>query len=504
MTGWGQQIDDLAGAVADLLTDASVRTSPLTDPAAALACRDTVVIGLRQLVGAVADMPPVAQARPLQLFDVTNRPAQALQQALAELPRASEFGATNASSYLEKGLPPYEQLWRDAARAALGLEGYVQAHGQVPDRHSWSVLRDLADLAAAIPALDHDLSEEILPGLKSGQDLAVPYAMLTHRAHDAVRVCSTEIRSRVPAVPATTTSVSPAAASSALGSTASVALVPAVLGAGELDAAMDRYVRTVLDRGSHLSIGDLCAVTRLVQFGGTDAAVALERAQRVVAGADVAAAALRELAPLVEQLRKSPAKTLGPESLSVLRGSGELQARLGALATQGRALPGGASDTALRCLAAPALEFARHVPNLARALEIGVRESLAAGLMLVPSAADSTNQSNLLWVPHRDSGGAIRDGMPVVQQQASAVARAAERVPPAVRTAQAMLDQHQAQVVDPAGRAAAQARRHVGAARAQLREVLAQQAGIFPPPLSSPLLAHPRLAPDEPVSGRGR
>jgi hypothetical protein len=71
VTGWSQNIDELAGAVADLLTDTSVRTSPLTDAAAALACRDAVVVGLRQLVGSVADMQ-LATARPLQMFDVTN------------------------------------------------------------------------------------------------------------------------------------------------------------------------------------------------------------------------------------------------------------------------------------------------------------------------------------------------------------------------------------------------------------------------------------------------
>jgi len=485
VTGWGQDVDDLAGAVAGLLTDTSVRTSPLTDAAATLGCRDAVVVGLRQLAGAVADMPPVARARPLQMFDVTNRPAQALQQALAELPRASQFGAASVDTYFEKGLPPYEQRWRDAARTAVGLEIFVEALGRVPDRHSWSVLRDLADLAAAIPALDHDLSEAVLPWLKGGADLAVPYAMLTHPGHDAVRVCSTEIRSRVPAVPPSTT--------------------PAVHGTGELDKAMDRYVRTVLARGAELSIGDLRAVTRLLQFAGTHAAVVLERAQPAVPGADVAAAALRQVAPLAEQLRDSPAKTLGPERLDVLRGSGELLARLGALATQERALPGGASDTALRRLAAPALEFAKHVPNLARALEIAVRESLADGLMLGPSAADKSNTSSLLWVPaSRGSGRSWKDGPPVVQQHVSAMARAAEGVAPGVRTAQAALDQHQVQIVDPARQAAAQARSHVGAARAQLREVLGWQAGTFPPPLSSPLPSHPRLAPDGPVSGRGR
>ena len=209
------------------------------------------MIGLRQLVGSLADMPPVTRARPLQLFDITNRPAQALQQALSQLPRAGEFGSSSVDTYFEWGLPPYEQRWRDAARAAVGLEIFVEPLREVPDRTSWLMPRDLADLAAAIPALHHDLSQALLPWLKDGPDLAVPYAMLTHPGHDAVRVCSTEIRSRVPAAPP---SLTPAP------------LNPAALGRGELDTAMDRYVRSVLDRASELSMGDLRAVTRLLQF----------------------------------------------------------------------------------------------------------------------------------------------------------------------------------------------------------------------------------------------
>jgi hypothetical protein len=300
---------------------------------------------------------------------------------------------------------------------ALGLEGYVEALGRVPDQHSWWVLRDLADLAAALPALDHGLSEAILPWLKGGQDLAVPYALLTHPARDAVRACSTEIRSRVPAVPPST---KPAPS------------VPAALGTDELDGPLrpDRAGPRpgAVNRG-HARGHPPPAVRRHVRR------VALERAQRAVPGADVAAAALRQVVPLAEQLRDSPAKTLGPERLDVLRGSSELMARLAALAIQERALPGGANDTALRRLAAPALEFAEHVPNLARALEIGVRESLASGLMLVPSAADKRNTSNLLWVPGRGSGRCWKNGTPVVQSHASAVARAAEGVAPGVRTA---------------------------------------------------------------------
>ncbi len=45
--------------------------------------------------------------------------------------------------------------------ATIGLEGYVDALNRLPDHHAWNVLRDLADVAAAIPYLDHDLSEVV-------------------------------------------------------------------------------------------------------------------------------------------------------------------------------------------------------------------------------------------------------------------------------------------------------------------------------------------------------
>lgn len=54
-------------------------------------------------------MPPVAQARPLQMFDITNRPAQGPAAGSGRVARGSEFGAANADTYFEKGLPPYEQ-----------------------------------------------------------------------------------------------------------------------------------------------------------------------------------------------------------------------------------------------------------------------------------------------------------------------------------------------------------------------------------------------------------
>lgn len=489
MTGWGHYMDDLAAAAASLLQANTVRTSPMTDTRGTLASRDAVVSELRALVGSVSGIPRFTQTHALTAHDIVHRPGQALHQALAGLPRAAGgFTDENPKFYLEKNLPPYEQFWRDAARACVGLEGFVDAIGRVPDHHSWSVLRDLADIAAALPALDHGLSESILPFLKGGEDLAVPYAMLTHAGHDAVRVCTSEIRARVPADPVS----------------GRVPTAPAaVLGGGELDRAMGAYVHTVLDRGRDLSVGDMRAVTRLLEFGGTDAAQVLDRTAPVVPGAGDAAAALRELRPLARELRESPAKSMGVEWLDLLRGSDELQRRMQALAAQEHQLPSPASETDLRRLAGPALEFAKHVPNLTRALEVAVRESLADGLMLVPSIPDKRNTSDLLWVTDSMRSTSWTAGPPKVLATAEQLTRAGERVGPGVREAQFELSRHQ-QATEPAQAAAAAARAHVGAARAQLREVLAQQQLTQPAPLASQLPAHPRLAPERPLPGRSR
>ena len=353
--------------------------------------------------------------------------------------------------------------------------------------HSWSVLRDLADIAAALPALDHGLSESIMPFLKDGEDLAVPYGILTHADHDAVRLCATEIRARIPV-----TQVS-----------GHVPTAPqAVLGDGGPDRAMSGYVRLMLDRGRNLSVGDMRAVSRLLEAGSAGAAQVLERSAPVVAGAGDAAAALREAGPLAKDLRESPNKSMGGESLDVLRHSGELQRRVQALAAQEHQLPSPASQTDLRRLASAVLVFVKHVLDLSRALEVAVRESLAAGLILVPSDADKSNRSNLLRVTDGMRSQSWTDGPPKVLAAAETLARAGERVGPGARQAQVELSRHQ-RATEPTQAAAVAARAHAGAARAQLREVLARQQMHQPTPLSALLPAHPRLAPERLGTGLG-
>jgi len=154
---------------------------------------------------------------------------------------------------------------------------------------------------------------------------------------------------------------------------------------------------------------------------------------------------------------------MGGESLDVLRHSGELQRRVQALAAQEHQLPSPASETDLRQMAAAALEFVKHVPNVSRVLEVAVRESLADGLMLVPSAGDKRD-NHLLWVTDSMRSQSWTDGPPTVLAAAETLARAGERVGPGVREAQCELSRHQ-RAAELTRAAAVAARSHVGAAR---------------------------------------
>jgi len=65
---WGQQIDDLAAATAQLLAIGVVQAPQLEDAHTAMAARDAVVTELRALVGAVAQVAQVGEAREVAMF----------------------------------------------------------------------------------------------------------------------------------------------------------------------------------------------------------------------------------------------------------------------------------------------------------------------------------------------------------------------------------------------------------------------------------------------------
>ena len=496
MRGWGQQIDELAAATAQLLATGVVQAPQLEDAHTAMAARDAVVTELRTLVGAVAHVAQLGEVRGVAAINVTHRPAQALHQALSELPRLVEFGAGRKISQIQhEPLLGYEQAWRAAHRASVGMEAYVDALGQLPDEPAWDVLRDLADVAAAVPYLDHDLAEAILARMKAGEGLEIAYRLLTTGRHDAVRSVANELRTRVQAAETH--------ARSGHGQSTDPCIGQAVSGevaSGDLTEVMIRYTHMVSARSDALSVADLKSVTRLLQFGSLYAAEVLERAAPAVAAASQAAQDLRTVAPLADRLREAPVRSMALPHLELLRVGGELQTRLEALAGQARRLPGGAPKHDLRRLVRPAVEFAQQVPALAGALDLSVRETVVHGVMLVPSVADRSNRGTLSWVTA--TMGPQRAGPSEVIQRAGQLSVTARLVAPAARQAEADLAHHVVGKSSPQQLALLAARRHAGAARDELRIALSSRIAAQPSVSAGALSQHPRSTPQR-VPGRG-
>ena len=292
-----------------------------------------MLLELRALVGAVSDVPQIREVRELTVVDIVHRSGQALHQALSELPRAGRFGTLDPSGSDDRKLPAYEQFWRRAAHATIGLEGYVDALCRLLDYHAWNVLRDLADVAAAIPYLDHALSEALRPELTAGEDLNESYVVLTHPGHDALRLAAGEVRARVaPTQP------------SAVGSRESVEVVGNrfQISAGQVGEAMARYAHAVGSRGATLSVPDLRSVTRVLEAGCAAATQILERSAPVVPGATDAGTGLRSVSDLAKRLREAPVKSITVAHLELLRAGKELQDQMGVVAVPAVRLPGGA------------------------------------------------------------------------------------------------------------------------------------------------------------------
>ena len=420
MNTWARHLDDLAAATSQLLIDGAVQPQPLADPDAVMAARDAVLVQLRQLLGSIGDAPRFATVRELTLHDVVHRPAQALHQTLSKLPRAVPFGTAELGAAEDKTLTAYERAWQQAARATIGLEAYVEVLRELPDSHAWLALRDLTDVAAALPYLDHDLSEAVVPRLKLGEDWGLPYRMLTHPGHDALRVVSGEVRARVPAAePPTSDARSPARGQQPVHpSSSQVPGQAAVTGPSsargdrrdpsdrvadgphavrDLAGAMTRYTHAVSARGANLSVADVKGVRRLLEYGSLHAATVLERAAPAVPGAAEAARALRATAASADRLREAHARSMTAPHVELAAASKDLLGQTTALAGQAAQLTDRATPQELRRLAAPALGFAQCVPALAGALDLSVREALAARLMLVPGTTSerSTNTSSL-------------------------------------------------------------------------------------------------------------
>jgi hypothetical protein len=171
---WGKDIDDLARAVAQLLVVAPAQPTPLADPDTAAAARNAVLAEVRTLIGAVTH----SRHRPSAVItagELATQPVAALVAALHQLQPAP--GASDSAGVVvpASSATPVERLWHDAARSCICLQSYTDALDRLPEDTGWAVLRDLVDLASAIPDLDADLAASLptnhpaLPALGEGR-----------------------------------------------------------------------------------------------------------------------------------------------------------------------------------------------------------------------------------------------------------------------------------------------------------------------------------------------
>lgn len=176
--------------------------------------------------------------------------------------------------------------------------------------------------------------------------------------------------------------------------------------------------------------------------------------------------------------------------LELTAASKDLLGRTTALAGQAAQLPERATPQDLRRLAASALGFAQSVPALAGALDLSVREALAARLMLVPGTTNERRTNTISWVT-ATMAGPHRDGPPAIAAGAEELSMAARRVAPAARQVGEDLARHAAAFPTPTQQATIAARRHVGAARVELRQALADRTARQPGVLAAQLPSHP-------------
>lgn len=151
-----------------------------------LAARDAVVGGLRGLTGVL-----VGASRPagsLSAAAIVTDPAHALHHGLCGLPRAGA-GSLAPSEALAHGRGD----WATAGRAATALEAHHEQVRGLAGPSAWALLRNVADVAAALPYLDADLSMRLpRSGAQAREALQDP------EAHRLLRLAAEELRYRLP------------------------------------------------------------------------------------------------------------------------------------------------------------------------------------------------------------------------------------------------------------------------------------------------------------------
>ena len=390
-------LDTAALALSTLLR---AEVTPAPADLSTLADRDAVVTGLRGLAAEIAGVTGAPYRLLLTVRDLTERPAQSLEHALAGLPRLSPL-------QVHAGLPEpdsptdYQRLWRQAARACLAFELQHPQVRRLPSEQAWYLLRDTADLAASLPSLDRGLADSLLPAVRAerpkveatGATFSTPattaYRLLEDRpGHGTLRLVASEIRFRIRPLHDDRRQAQPSARQP----------WPALTDPpSRLQTVLDRLSST-LEQGAGLSTAELRGVVGTVRTAVQSAAAVCDHFAADLPQADRLAAALRELDAPARDLALSGARSARPPRIPLLQQTTALSQGLQAIgrdparlrpALPAAAGPGPQDPAALaRQYARPALDVANRLPRLVRALDAALQAGLADGSVLVPNRTD--------------------------------------------------------------------------------------------------------------------
>lgn len=350
---------------------------------AALAARDAVVSELRDLTRLVLRRPAPAR---VDLSLITANPAQALRVALDALPMATGSDTALTDTLTVAG-GPLTSAWQTAARAAAALERH---HDQIvaglPNDDAWTLTRDLAGLALALPYLDADLAAALPPGDEQTRRL-----LLDPAGHGLIRLAATELQAQ-------TVDLAPAAAHLAAPSPARPGMVRDV---GELPPATRHLTALLTARGPALTAVEARAVARTLAAGADLTARILERAHPQQPDGSAAADHLHAAAKHLQKVANAKVATLRPPAPAVLFLTQQIGLRLTAARDLTDQLPRTqGSPAALDRIAPPLLAWAGEAAATTASLAGCLQAAADTGQLLAPRQDTGRGRTqHYLWLP---------------------------------------------------------------------------------------------------------
>lgn len=382
---YADDVARLARAVA-ALTAAGPPTGILhgAERQAVLVSRDALATELRDLTRVVLGIAPQPSRLDLEL--ITVNPARALHAALANLHTVAGNG-TPLTNALAVGGGPLTSSWQRAARGAVALEQYHDVLITIAGEDARAVVRDISEVAAALPYLDADLAAA-LPVDDPARD-----QLLEPTWHGLVRLAAIEVQAQTADLPPDATHVQ-------LPERPRVLPVRTV---ADLPPATWQLTQLIAARGAELTAVEARAVARVLAAGVELTARVLADPASTAPGSAVTRH-LSAAVPHLQQVAGRPLATLTPPSPAVLFLAQQLRERLTAVSglvdhLQHERRPS-APRADLARIARPLSRWAAEAVATATQLAACLRTADTTGRLLAPREDTARGRhQNYLWLP---------------------------------------------------------------------------------------------------------